>query len=132
VRTASVSELKSRLSSYLAYVQQGEEIIVRDRNRPIGGIVPLTAEGGDEIEETALVPLCCAQAGPTNRSRALPRQFPKPVVWWGTEVEVHSALAQLAAALVWCQERPRRRSFVCFDDRLSLAAEKVGFAVYPQ
>jgi len=55
MRTASVSELKSRLSSYLAYVQQGEEIIVRDRNRPIARIVPLTAEGGDEIEETALV-----------------------------------------------------------------------------
>jgi prevent-host-death family protein len=55
MRTANVSELKSRLSSYLAYVQQGEEIIVRDRNRPIARIVPLTTEGGEESEETALV-----------------------------------------------------------------------------
>jgi prevent-host-death family protein len=55
MRTANVSELKSRLSSYLAYVQQGEEIIVRDRNRPIARIIPLVAEGGDEVEEAALV-----------------------------------------------------------------------------
>ena len=55
MRTANVSELKSRLSSYLAYVQQGEEIIVRDRNRPIARIVPLVAGGGDEIEEASLV-----------------------------------------------------------------------------
>lgn len=55
MRTANVSELRSRLSSYLAYVQQGEEIIVRDRNRPIARIIALTTDGGDEIEETALV-----------------------------------------------------------------------------
>src|SRR3989441_119748 len=34
LKTANISELKSRLSSYLADVQRGEEIIVRDRNRP--------------------------------------------------------------------------------------------------
>jgi predicted nucleic acid-binding protein len=36
---------------------------------------------------------------------------------------------QLAAALVWCRERPSRRSFVCFDQRLAAAAAAVGFAV---
>jgi predicted nucleic acid-binding protein len=36
---------------------------------------------------------------------------------------------QLAAALVWCDERPRDRIFVCCDRRLSEAAEKVGFDV---
>jgi predicted nucleic acid-binding protein len=39
--------------------------------------------------------------------------------------------AQLAAALVWCRERPRRRPFVCFDDRLREAAEATGFSVLP-
>lgn len=34
---------------------------------------------------------------------------------------------QLAAALVWCQEKPRRRPFVTADERLAKAAEKVGF-----
>ena len=36
---------------------------------------------------------------------------------------------QLAAALVWCRERPNRRPFVCFDERLSRAARDVGFLV---
>jgi predicted nucleic acid-binding protein len=36
---------------------------------------------------------------------------------------------QLAAALVWCQERPQPRVFVCFDERLAGAATQVGFEV---
>jgi predicted nucleic acid-binding protein len=36
---------------------------------------------------------------------------------------------QLAAALVWCGERPRGRPFVILDERLSVAATKVGFTV---
>jgi predicted nucleic acid-binding protein len=39
---------------------------------------------------------------------------------------------QLAAALVWCRERPRRRAFVCLDTRLRKAASDVGFTVYPK
>jgi uncharacterized protein len=43
---------------------------------------------------------------------------------------IHAADAlQLAAALVWCQGRPQRRVFVCFDQRLSGAATQVGFEV---
>ena len=34
---------------------------------------------------------------------------------------------QLAAALVWCQEKPRRRPFITADERLAIAAEKAGF-----
>jgi predicted nucleic acid-binding protein len=34
---------------------------------------------------------------------------------------------QLAAALVWCQEKPRKRPFVTADERLGKAAEKAGF-----
>jgi hypothetical protein len=39
--------------------------------------------------------------------------------------------AQLAAALVWCQERPRKRLLVCFDERLRTAATALGFSVRP-
>ena len=39
--------------------------------------------------------------------------------------------AQLAASLVWCRERPRQRTFVCFDDRLREAASAIGFSVRP-
>jgi len=36
---------------------------------------------------------------------------------------------QLAAALAWCGERPRKRPFVCADKRLGDAAERAGFDV---
>jgi predicted nucleic acid-binding protein len=36
---------------------------------------------------------------------------------------------QLAAALVWCGERPRGRWFVCADRRLAAAATGAGFDV---
>ncbi|HET9359118.1 MAG TPA: hypothetical protein VFO58_05185 [Vicinamibacterales bacterium] len=39
--------------------------------------------------------------------------------------------AQLAAALVWCRERPKGRPLVCFDDRLRAAAAALGFSVRP-
>lgn len=34
---------------------------------------------------------------------------------------------QLAAALVWCKEKPRNRPFVCADGRLGDAATDAGF-----
>ena len=36
---------------------------------------------------------------------------------------------QLAAALVWCSEKPQRRIFVCFDERLATVAEELGFNI---
>jgi predicted nucleic acid-binding protein len=39
--------------------------------------------------------------------------------------------AQLAAALVWCRERPKARPFVCFDEGLRTAATALGFSVRP-
>ena len=36
---------------------------------------------------------------------------------------------QLAAALVWCDEKPRRHTMICFDVRLADAARQVGFTV---
>ena len=38
---------------------------------------------------------------------------------------------QLAAALVWCRERPRGRLFVCCDVVLVNAAVGAGFDIYP-
>lgn len=38
---------------------------------------------------------------------------------------------QLASALVWCQSQPRRRSFICLDERLRIAASRQGFDVLP-
>jgi hypothetical protein len=38
---------------------------------------------------------------------------------------------QLAAALVWCKEKPKGRVFVCDDTHLCEAAESLGFTVVP-
>jgi predicted nucleic acid-binding protein len=36
---------------------------------------------------------------------------------------------QLAAALIWAKQLPRKRTFVCLDSRLAEAASKEGFSV---
>jgi predicted nucleic acid-binding protein len=131
-------------------------------------------------DASALVPLCVPAQNSGNVRRLL-REY-APVVWWGTTVEVVSALArlhrqrvltaaqrhaardrvgalriswreiqpssrlrelaefqldrhelkaadavQLAAALVWCNERPRNRPFLCHDVKLRVAALHEGF-----
>ena len=45
---------------------------------------------------------------------------------------LHAADAlQLAAALLWCNSKPKRRAFICFDPQLSNAATESGFDVHP-
>jgi predicted nucleic acid-binding protein len=39
---------------------------------------------------------------------------------------------QLSAALVWCFEKPKGKIFVCCDEKLSEAAEKIGFTILPK
>lgn len=133
-------------------------------------------------DASALVPLCVNQAS-SHQAHAQYRKFAL-VVWWGSFVEVQSAVCrlhrqgaisdsaksgaserlrllgrdwreilpddwirdlavqsvekhalragdslQLAAALVWCGERPSRRTFVCADQRLAQAANSAGFSV---
>lgn len=133
-------------------------------------------------DASALVPLCVQEATTSQVRQHLRRSA--PVVWWGSVVEVHSAIArlhreaaitasdrdgalarlgllsegwreilpddavrnlagtlldahalraadslQLAAALIWCQQRPEGKTFICGDQRLSDAAKSAGFAV---
>jgi predicted nucleic acid-binding protein len=135
-------------------------------------------------DTSALLTLFVNQAA-SARARAVSRRQPHLVVWWGTTVEVRSAVArlvregalapkgaaqalarlaalrvrwdevepsepvrqlaerlpesrglragdalQLAAALVWCKERPAHRTFVSFDNVLADAAEAEGFDVH--
>ena len=133
-------------------------------------------------DASAIVPLCVPIENPAQGRRLL-RQHAL-VVWWGTHVEVVSAVCrlkrervlseeqyaaagrriqtlrsswreiqptsrlrdlaeaclerhelcaadalQLAAALVWCHEKPRNRAFLCRDARLAKAARGEGFAM---
>ena len=45
-----IRELKARLSSYLRRVRAGETIIITDRGRPIGRIVPISQTTHDQLE----------------------------------------------------------------------------------
>ena len=40
MKSAKISELKARLSEYLACVRRGETVVVCDRNTPIARLVP--------------------------------------------------------------------------------------------
>ncbi len=54
MRSVNVAELKNRLSKYLSFAKDGEEIIIRDRNLPVAKLVPFVAAESSE-EELLLV-----------------------------------------------------------------------------
>jgi prevent-host-death family protein len=41
MKTVNIGTLKNQLSAYLQHVKNGEEVIVRDRKKPIARIVPI-------------------------------------------------------------------------------------------
>lgn len=87
MRSANIAELRDRLTQYLREVRAGEEIIVRDRQRPIAKIVPLTVD--DDGDDAALV-----AAGLMRKA-----QRPLPAAFWRTRrssVTVRTAAAALS------------------------------------
>ena len=54
MRTTNIAELKNNLSSFLADVKLGEEILISDRNKPFAKIVPLYNASDFSAEELAL------------------------------------------------------------------------------
>jgi hypothetical protein len=62
---------------------------------------------------------------PTEKVRSLAEELPDAYVLRAGDA------AQLAAALVWCRERPRQRPLIAYDDRLRTAAAALGFSVRP-
>jgi hypothetical protein len=132
-------------------------------------------------DASALVPLCVQEAA-SPRARSYLQDF-TPVVWWGSLVEIQSAICrlqrertlteaekrsslarlrilsaawreilpveqvrelagqlletytlraadsmQLAASLIWCEQRPKKKTFICGDHRLAEAADGAGFS----
>jgi prevent-host-death family protein len=54
MRTVNIADLKNNLSAYLDRVRAGEELLVKDRNRPIARLVPLAAGVDLDSEEMEL------------------------------------------------------------------------------
>jgi prevent-host-death family protein len=49
MKRVKIAELKDQLSSHLRAVEQGAEVEVTDRDRPIAWIVPVTRTGGSLV-----------------------------------------------------------------------------------
>jgi predicted nucleic acid-binding protein len=75
------------------------------------------------VERLARLRLTWREVQPTERVRELAEEQLEKY-----ELRTGDAL-QLAAALVWCGQRPRQRGFLCRDHRLSAAARQAGFQV---
>ena len=69
MRSANIAELRDRLTQYLRQVRAGEEIIVRDRQRPIAKIVPITLDEESDDEELVAAGLM------RKATQALPAAF---------------------------------------------------------
>jgi len=57
MRTAKVSELKAKLSAYLAEVRAGGKVVVYDRNTPIAQLIPFQDEEDDLVIIESSVPV---------------------------------------------------------------------------
>jgi prevent-host-death family protein len=68
MRSTNIADLRNRLTQYLKEVRAGEEIVVRDRQRPIARIVPFTV---NEDEDADLVAAGVIRKG----TGKLPRAF---------------------------------------------------------
>jgi prevent-host-death family protein len=53
MRSTNIADLRNRLTQYLREVRAGEEIVVRDRQRPIAKIIPFTVDEDDEADLVA-------------------------------------------------------------------------------
>ena len=88
MRSANIAELRDRLTQYLKEVRAGEEIVIRDRQRPIAKIVPLPVDV-EAADEAALV-----AAGLMRKA-----QRPLPAAFWRTRraaVTVRTAVAAVS------------------------------------
>jgi prevent-host-death family protein len=65
MKTASVAELKARLSEFLAAVRRGDDVVVTDRGRPVARLTAL--DPGEDARMTALV-----RSGAVRPSRRRP------------------------------------------------------------
>jgi prevent-host-death family protein len=54
MRTVNIADLKNNLSAHLERVRAGEELLVKDRNRPIARLVPLASGENVDAEEMEL------------------------------------------------------------------------------
>lgn len=72
VKEAMISELKAKLSKYVALVRGGETVVVRDRNTPVARLVPYQ-ENTDrlQLERASLSPEELANLTPVRLRKSV-------------------------------------------------------------
>ena len=55
MRTVKIGELKSKLSAHIAYVKQGEEVLILDRNTPVARLVSIHSETQEDERRRRLI-----------------------------------------------------------------------------
>ena len=55
MRTAKISELKAKLSAHIAYVKNGEEVLILARNTPVARLVPAAAAEDEDARMRRLI-----------------------------------------------------------------------------
>lgn len=55
MKTVNIGVLKNQLSAYLRLVRDGEEVVVKDRDKPVARILPIRAPQPIDEEEAELV-----------------------------------------------------------------------------
>jgi prevent-host-death family protein len=73
MRAVNIGDLKNNLSRYLNEVRRGSEVVIKDRNRPIARIVPISTTADDEDELLELIAEGAVRA--PRIDDALPRSF---------------------------------------------------------
>ncbi len=94
MRAVNITDLKNGLSTYLKEVCKGEDIIIRNRNRPIAKIVRLNIDDLSE-EERKLV----------ARGQMRPAERPLPASFWKMPAPRVSLKRAVAAVIADRKER---------------------------
>lgn len=93
MQTVKISELKAKLSAYLQHVQEGEEVLVCDRSKPVARIVPVGLHDRSDQERRLIA-----------RGILVPALEKKPLSWPRPPGNVSRKLMER----VWREEREDR------------------------
>lgn len=94
MKSVSVKQLQNDLGRYLDEVRAGEEVVIKERNKPVAKIIPFGANGepNDDIDSPATRPAAKRKA---RSSQKLPPPEEDPLYITDEELEAH--VLQMAA-----------------------------------
>jgi len=75
MRTVNISDLKAQLSAHLQHVQDGEELLVCHRNKPVARIIPCSVDDEPQRERRLIARGVLV---PSRKRRRSPVSWPDP------------------------------------------------------